>query len=65
MAIRRFVCNFAHPLTNTKNEMEEKEQKSFDYPDNYDPGIGPYTLEELEARIDRTEEDADDPSKWI
>lgn len=97
LAVRNFVCNFAHHLTNTNNEMEEKEypkieeedgfgaltaaepavayatnaysyhnqQKSFDYPDNYDPGIGPYTIEELEARIDRTEQDADDPSKWI
>lgn len=41
------------------------EQESFDYPDDYDPGVGPYTMAELNARIDRAEHDISDPSKWI
>lgn len=52
--------------------MEEKrypiieEEKDFsDYPDDYDPGKGPYTMEELNSRIDKAEQDLHDPDKWI
>jgi hypothetical protein len=38
--------------------------------DNYDPGIGPYTMEELNARIDEAEEfiaqaEKGDWSNWV
>lgn len=39
-------------------------------PDDYDPGIGPYTMEELNARIDEAEEfiaqaEKGDWSNWV
>ena len=39
-------------------------------PDNYDPGIGPYTMEELYARIDEAElalerAEKGDESDWV
>ena len=41
------------------------EQRAFTYPKDYDPGIGPYSMKELNARIDRTEEDHGNPDNWI
>ena len=41
------------------------EGKAFDYPSDYDPGIGPYSMKELNARIDKAETDRMNPDKWI
>ena len=37
---------------NTVDDMEENETV---IPDDWDPGVGPYTMEELNARIDEAE----------
>ena len=37
---------------NTVDDMEENET---DIPDDWDPGVGPYTMEEINARIDEAE----------
>ena len=42
-----------------------QELEMIEYPDDYDPGIGPYSIEELNSRIERTEKDINDPSKWV
>ena len=41
------------------------EHMPFDYPADYDPGIGPYSIKELNERIDRVEADSKNPDKWI
>ena len=41
------------------------ERMAFDYPDDYDPGIGPYSTKEMNARIDKAEHDRSNPDKWI
>ena len=41
------------------------ERMPFNYPKDYDPGIGPYNMKELNARIDKTEHDRNNPDKWI
>ena len=41
------------------------EGKAFDYPSDYDPGIGPYSMKELNARIDKAETDRMNPDKWV
>ena len=44
--------------------MEEK-NLLFDYPADYDPGIGPYSIMEMNTRIDKAEHDRGNPDKWI
>ena len=39
--------------------------EAFDYPGDYDPGIGPYSMDEMNARIDTAEHDRNNPDKWI
>ena len=41
------------------------ERVLFDYPADYDPGIGPYSIEEMNDRIDKVEADRSNPDKWI
>lgn len=41
------------------------QEETFDYPQDYDPGFGPYSMEEMNARIDKAESDRDNPDKWI
>ena len=41
------------------------ERMLFDYPSDYDPGIGPYSIKEMNERIDRVEADRSNPDKWI
>ena len=43
----------------------QKGKVPFDYPVGYDPEIGPYTIEEMNARIDKAEQDENNPAKWI
>ena len=37
----------------------------FEYPNDYDPGIGPYSIREMNERIDRVERDRNNPDKWV
>ena len=37
----------------------------FGYPADYDPQVGPYTMEEVNARIAKTEHDRNNPDKWV
>ena len=41
------------------------QEKPFDYPQDYDPGFGPYSVEEMNARIDKVELDRSNPERWI
>ena len=41
------------------------ERVVFDYPIDCDPGIGPYTNEEMNARIDKAELDKNNPDSWV
>jgi len=55
-------------VSTIEDPMEEDED--CDIPDDWDPGIGPYTMEELNARIDEADAaidraEAGDMSDWV
>jgi hypothetical protein len=57
----------AEPTTSCAMRSDSPFNKNgvFDYPGDYDPGIGPYGLKEMNTRIDKTELDRTNPKKWI
>ena len=49
----------------SQKELFFNERNLFEYPKGYDPGIGPYTIQEMNERIDRVERDRNNPDKWV
>ena len=45
--------------------LSQHERIPFEYPKDYDPGIGPYSIKEMNERIDRAERDRNNPAKWV
>lgn len=41
------------------------ERVPFEYPIGYDPGIGPYSIKEMNERIDKVERDRNNPDRWV
>ena len=50
---------------NHQETLSQDERVLFEYPKDYDPGIGPYSIEEMNERIDRAERDGNNPDKWV
>ena len=40
-------------------------ERVFSYPHSYDPGLGPYSTEEMNKRIDSAEADLHNNEKWV
>ena len=50
---------------NHQETLSQDERILFEYPKDYDPGIGPYSIKEMNERIDRAERDGNNPDKWV